>query len=250
MALLPLSIRPYVQSTAGAKLLPGVAVVVSYNLQWSKLHFRLVNTDLCGGDAGANCTPRCVEVHRDAAAVPEAPTDFVYDGEVGFYPSETRMTATTSGNTYNLDLCVDGACGSYLFRMPEVEEISGAQDLILVNKSDLMDRQRLTLYLPQPLEATKTLSLLSNGSLVEEYSMKAGLDVVSFPIGGHLDKGIYEVAVNQEMVARFELIHEKDVVRLASVWVVIFLVFFTLITLLVYFKYVWIKKIQKVDLEQ
>ena len=56
--------------------------------------------------------------------------------------------------------------------------------------------------------------------------------------------------VVEKVVAQFDLKHEKHPVRSTSVWVVIFLVLSTLVILVGYFRYVWVKKVKKIDLNE
>ena len=181
---------------------------------------------------------------------------FTYDCEVGFYPSETRMTATTSGDTYRLDLCLDDIeCGSYLFRMPDLEEIEEEEkDLILVERRSLLRRKRIVLYFPESEANHREVGLMKRNSTVVETFPVSGT-FLSTPIGGHLDPGIYQIVLLKDdavdkVVAQFELKHEKHPVRSTSVWVVIFLILGTLLSLTGYFRYAWVKKIKRINLQQ
>ena len=69
------------------------------------------------------------------------------------------MTHTTSGNTYQIDLCLtmdekEGAkklCGTYLFRMPFLSDIDPTNewgDLVLLEKAPLFDHQSIVVYYP------------------------------------------------------------------------------------------------------
>jgi len=297
----PWRITPYIVDIG--YVLPAVALKVDYKVKWDQLYFRILDTDLCGAGNGSGdddsvnneyCNPRCVTVDRNpnqnenAGNGDDSNSEFMYDCEVGFYSSKTRMTTTTSGHTYSLDICLFSAadatspsneslsaaptCGSYLFRIPRVSDIQASdfRDLILLDKRSLLNEQTLDLYFPKHFEDKQEkifVQLLkvegqhdddADTVLVEDFEVETlgqGLsgDSASFPIGGHLDKGVYEVAVKVDdghaevVVARFELNHEDLEAKSASVWVTIGLVIFTLVTLGVYFKYLCVKKFQKVD---
>lgn len=264
---LPLRVSPYLMSsprTSKGAVLPGLEVSVVAGA-WTTLRFRIVNTDLCKGSVvGPHCNPRCVTATVNPAHAGRGA--FLYDCEVGFYADEAGMTASTSGHTYRVDACLteeagEEVCGSFLIRMPETREIAttGSSGLILLDNVALYHHM-LKLHLGGgELNSSSQVQLHLHNStgrvVVANFPLEGATDVASFPLEDIdvFNSGLYQVEVvtgddeSGVVVASFELVPDEEELKSASIWVTIGLVSFTLVSLVVYFRYLWVRKINRVD---
>ena len=126
------------------------------------------------------------------------------------------MTHTTSGNTYQIDLCLtmdekEGEkklCGTYLFRMPFLSDIDPTNewgDLVLLEKAPLFDHQSIVVYYPPKYNGPRNIALIKievmdkekgqqKRYLIKQYSATENTSRASFDVSGHIKPGFqYEI---------------------------------------------------------
>lgn len=298
-AALEWGITPYLMSDPRhqSRLASTVGVELSVNgSEWTKMRFRMANYHLCKGHSNADasdeshCFPRCVTVRREEE-VAIGPDDkvgtFLYDCELGFYTSPGKMTTSTSGSTYSIDICITrnqrDACGSFFFRMPQKDEVSSlSQGLILLDKKALLEH-KIGLVFPHDVPAGGSIRVVKleimnpnivqestfdeseeNSSLMKETLARERRDrKATFSTNmTHWDEGFYQVEVgfwiDDELggsrmefteVATIEVSHDLKRGHTMSVGGTVALVTFTLLALLLYFRYLWVRKIKQIDPE-
>lgn len=148
---------------------------------------------------------------------------FAYDCEVGIWTdSHSHMTHTTSGNTYQIDLCMSlkykegkkNLCGSYLFRMPKVEDIEPENewdDLVLLEKDPLLKDKTVVLHFPLNYDGPRNVVLLKTelmavkeekevGSriLIKQFSSPENTSRISFDVIDYIEPGFqYEIVLTE-----------------------------------------------------
>ncbi len=140
----------------------GLEIAVPFDLDFRRLKFRIYNNERCSLDEGSGgCSPRCVDVERERTEQNEKETEvgevdreyFVYDCELGFYSSETKVTSMVHGSTYTLDVCLDDdSCSSFYLQMPGKDESKVMSDqLVLLERDPLLFDAQLVLQFPPDL---------------------------------------------------------------------------------------------------
>ena len=133
----------------------GLEVAVPYDEEFKQLRFRMYNNDICifGNEVG--CSPRCVEIERNgASSALEANEYLVYDCELGFYASPTKISSMVHGSTYALQICMDEACNSYYLNMPGKDDSKLMPDqLVLLEEAPLLFDAQLVLQFPPSMRS-------------------------------------------------------------------------------------------------
>ena len=199
------------------------------------------------------------------------------------------MTHSTSGDPYEIDLCMtmtttkekNDLCGSYLFKMPFIDDIDPTQewdDLVLLEKDPLFDEQTIVLYFPPNYRGPRNVALLRtenadgmdetiNRYLVKQFSSSANTSRASFYVSKYIEEGLqYEIVltndeeqvkegeqwkndVKKSVVASFSIDPNDPTKRGATIAVVLVLLIIVtaLVVVLVYVQYTRVKKNHKVD---
>ncbi len=145
-------LRRYIMESDGGPEFESIEVVLPAARDWYAVRFRITNMDLCPDDDGLSesCAPRCVDIEkRESKKDGPSNKNIVYDCEGGFYVSDSQPKAVRSTNedSYMFDICFDSItegklCRTYLF------ELGGqTEDVILVEKSSLVDMKQIVLHM-------------------------------------------------------------------------------------------------------
>ena len=219
-----------------------------------------------------------------------------YDCEAGFFTDRRKgipsMTYSTSGNTYQMDLCMSlkgkqdekELCGSYLFRMPYVEDIDVENewnDLVLVENDPIFIDKTIVLHFPFNYEGPRNVALLKLSSnpanektenitqtLIKHFSSNGNVSTMSFNMIDHMEAGFhYQIVLAEDIqaigkkvnemnssqritvVATFFISRDDISNRRSAIAVVLVLliVLTTLMSILGYIQYLRVKKKHKVD---
>ena len=214
---------------------------------------------------------------------------FAYDCEAGIW-TESHMTHKTSGNTYQIDLCMSlkykegkkNLCGSYLFRMPYVDDIDPENewnDLVLLEKEPLFKDKTIVLHFPLNYDGPRHVALLKteltvkeereSGSriLIKQFSSPENSSRISFNVIDDIESGFqYEIVLTKNheelidgrewsdnqttlVVATFSIELDERSKRGASIAVVlvVLLIITTLVAILGYMQYLRVKRNHKVN---
>ena len=222
---------------------------------------------------------------------------FTYDCEIGTWVAYdgTRMTHATSGNTYEIDLCmsindIDGGmknlCGSYLFRMPSLQDIDPDNewdDLVLLEKEPLFNDHTITLYFPPQYQGPRNIALLRGKGnkkgeaekevdekryLIKQFESTENTSRAVFDVGDYIEAGIeYEIVLmdrkedgfvegaewfyntHRSVVASFSIDINDPEKRGTTAAIVLLLLLLVTAVLVVlgYLQYLRVKKQNKVD---
>jgi hypothetical protein len=145
-------LRRYIMETEGGPDFESVEVVLPEARDWYSVRFRITNMDLCPNDdeLSESCVPRCVDIEKHESKKNESSNKkIVYDCEGGFYVSDSQSKAvrTTNEDSYMFDICFNSItegklCRTYLF------ELGGkTEDVILVEKSSLVEMKKIVLHM-------------------------------------------------------------------------------------------------------
>lgn len=134
------------------------------------------------------------------------------------------MTHSTSGNTYQIDLCmaiddkeggIKNLCGSYLFRMPSLHDIDPVNewdDLVLLEKGPLFNDHTITLYFPPKYQGPRNIALLKAGKnkddeneldgkryLIKQFISSENTSRASFDVADYIEAGFeYEIVLTDK----------------------------------------------------
>jgi hypothetical protein len=133
----------------------------------SGLRFRIKNTNakVCPehGDhdeAGAGlCHPRCVEVEKAFGGDVGTDAFLSYDCEAGFYISRGNWISTTE-HDYQLSVCAGQQCGDFLFQLPDLSTTRQEQVVVLVDRREFEEMDRVLMYIPIVPQADSYLIVL------------------------------------------------------------------------------------------
>ena len=217
-----------------------------------------------------------------------------YDCEVGISTVDTdlvHMTYTTSGDTYQMDICMSleskedkkEMCGSYLFRMPYVNEIDGESewnDLVLIEKDQLFNAKKIVLHFPFNYQGPRNVALIQLSSspakgsegditrtLIKHFSANDDVSTASFDMIEYIEAGFqYEVVLVQDAetleketnklnssriitVATFSIEQNETANRRATIAIVVILLLIVVIVVAIigYIQYLRVKKHHKVE---
>lgn len=259
-------VRAYLLETeslvlSDSTLVPGIEVMLAYDLAWERARFRITNAGGCQVDTDSRCSPRCVDVDRKGAPGGKGSNEFfLYDCEVGLYVDQ-QMSRSTADSTYQLDVCLDDfslkkMCGSYLFWMPNGNEKEG-ENLILLERKPLLEDRKLVLHIPpdqsdgdnMTVKVTQNELEVFNEPLELTKSSNYGYYVGEKHVGYDIEPGIvYSVQITTGKdvtftVAQFHLL-EIESTGVARAVVLFFLVL-ALIAAMTFVAYRQYKNVQK-----
>jgi hypothetical protein len=266
---LPFSVRAYV--FAGDDVpgeLPAVEFALDYGnaSTWDRVQFRIMNTAVCSSEdvdsvdeTTDSCNPRCVTVERDARLATPTEAQLTYDCEAGFYTTfERRQIKETSGDTYQLDVCLDGTeCGTFLFVMPELPLKFAS--LPLLDRVALVESRAVVLHTPGRItESVDDIQLVK----AEDGGDVVVLNRTNGPSTSHKDfsklilgeddlnltPGIYRLQFDGVKVAEFVILEEESSnVALGLILTLIFVALFSALSVYAYKRYLFVIEDTKVN---